>query len=105
MKIGFGSDHGGIELKDLLIQYVSDKGFETVDYGTNSNESVDYPLFAANVAKAIIRGDIDRGIICCGTGIGISISANKFPKIRFTDDAWLVESWKMVLKTEFFKKI
>ncbi len=82
MKIGFGSDHGGVELKDLLLKYVDEKGYEVVDYGTIGNESVDYPVFAANVAKAVLKGEVERGIICCGSGIGISISANKFPGIR-----------------------
>ncbi len=82
MKIGFGSDHGGLELKNLLLKYVSEKGYDVADYGTDNGDSVDYPIFAANVAKALIKGEIDRGIICCGSGIGISISANKFPGVR-----------------------
>jgi ribose 5-phosphate isomerase B len=82
MKIGFGSDHGGFELKNELLRFVADKGYDIKDYGTNDKNSVDYPVFAANVAKAILKNEIDRGIICCGTGIGISISANKFPGIR-----------------------
>lgn len=81
-KIGFGSDHGGIELKELLKNYIKDKGYETVDFGTNSSESVDYPVYAAKVAEGIISQEIDQGIICCGSGIGISIAANKFPGIR-----------------------
>ena len=82
MKIGFGSDHGGVELKDSLLKYVAEKGYEVADYGTTGNESVDYPEFAANVAIAVLSGEVDKGIICCGSGIGISISANKFPGIR-----------------------
>lgn len=81
-KVGFGSDHGGIELKDLLKTYVEEKGYEAVDYGTNSTKSVDYPVFGAKVASGIVSGEIEKGIICCGSGIGISIAANKFPGVR-----------------------
>jgi ribose 5-phosphate isomerase B len=81
-KVGFGSDHGGIDLKDELISYVKSIGYEIIDYGTYSSESVDYPIYAAKVASGIINKEVDCGIICCGTGIGISIAANKFPNIR-----------------------
>jgi ribose 5-phosphate isomerase B len=82
MKIALGSDHGGFELKEYIKEYLEKKGIEYVDYGTGSTESVDYPEYGYKVAKAVKNGECDRGIICCGTGIGISISANKVPGIR-----------------------
>ncbi len=82
MKIGLGCDHAGYELKGYIIEYLEEKGIEYTDFGTNSTESVDYPEFGEKVAEAVKNGECDRGIICCGTGIGISISANKVPGIR-----------------------
>ncbi|WP_077369521.1 ribose 5-phosphate isomerase B [Anaerosalibacter sp. Marseille-P3206] len=82
MKIGIGSDHGGYELKEIIVKYLEDEGIEYVDYGTNSLDSVDYPEFGQKVAEAVKNKEVDRGIIVCGTGIGISISANKVPGIR-----------------------
>lgn len=82
MKIGIGSDHGGFELKESIKEYLKQKGIEFVDYGTNSTESVDYPDFGEKVAKAVIGEEVDRGIVICGTGIGISIAANKVKGIR-----------------------
>lgn len=82
MKIGLGCDHAGYELKGYIKEYLDEKGIEYIDFGTNSIESVDYPEFGEKVAEAVKSGECDRGIICCGTGIGISISANKVPGIR-----------------------
>ena len=83
MKIGLGCDHGGYNLKLEIKQYLESKGIECVDYGTNSaEESVDYPIYGQKVAEAIVAKDIDYGILCCGTGIGISLAANKVPGIR-----------------------
>ena len=82
MKIGLGCDHAGYELKGYIKEYLDEKGIEYIDFGTNSIESVDYPEFGEKVAEAVKNGECDRGIICCGTGIGISISANKVPGIR-----------------------
>ncbi|EOD01759.1 ribose 5-phosphate isomerase B [Caldisalinibacter kiritimatiensis] len=82
MKIALGSDHGGYELKEYIKEHLENKGIDFVDYGTGSTESVDYPEYGYKVAKAVKDGECDRGIICCGTGIGISISANKVPGIR-----------------------
>ncbi|WIV12202.1 ribose 5-phosphate isomerase B [Proteiniborus sp. MB09-C3] len=82
MKIGLGCDHAGYELKGYIKEYLDEKGIEYIDFGTNSTESVDYPDFGEKVAEAVKNGECDRGIICCGTGIGISISANKVPGIR-----------------------
>lgn len=82
MKIALGSDHGGFELKEIIKAHLEEKGIEVVDCGTNSSESVDYPEFGYKTAKAIIDGVCERGIVVCGTGIGISISANKVKGIR-----------------------
>jgi ribose 5-phosphate isomerase B len=82
VKIGLGSDHGGYELKEKIKEHLSDKGIEVVDYGTYSCESVDYPDFGEKAAKGVIAGECDRAIVSCGTGIGISIAANKVQGIR-----------------------
>lgn len=82
MKIGIGSDHGGFELKEFIKKEFEGKGVEFKDYGTSSNESVDYPDFGKAVGEAVVKGEIERGIIICGTGIGISIAANKVKGVR-----------------------
>ena len=82
MKIGIGSDHGGYELKESIKEYLNQLGVEFVDYGTNSLESVDYPDFGKKVADAVLEKQVDRGILICGTGIGISITANRIQGIR-----------------------
>ena len=82
MKIAIGSDHGGYTLKELIITNLKEKGYDVADYGTDSTKSVDYPEFGEKVAIAVKNGEADRGIVICGTGIGISISANKVPGIR-----------------------
>ena len=80
--IGIGSDHGGFELKSYVIEYLKEKGYEIKDYGTYSEDSIDYPDCAAPVCKAVQSGEIEKGILICGTGIGISIAANKYKGIR-----------------------
>ncbi len=80
--IAIGSDHGGYELKEQLLQFLEENGYETEDCGTFSGESVDYPDIAEKVAKVVLAGDAERGILVCGTGIGISIAANKIDGIR-----------------------
>lgn len=82
MKIAIGCDHGGIALKDACVKAVEDLGGEVVDYGTYDTQSVDYPDYALKVALAVKNGDADKGILLCGTGIGISIAANKVKGIR-----------------------
>jgi len=82
LKIAIGSDHGGFELKEEIKTHLQNKGFEIKDFGTNSKDSCDYPEYALEVSEAIAKGDYERGILICGTGIGISISANKVPGIR-----------------------
>lgn len=82
MKIGIGSDHGGLALKEELKDYMNEKGIQVVDFGTNSTESVDYPDYGKAVAEAVIKGQVEHGVVICGTGIGISLSANKVKGIR-----------------------
>ncbi|QUH24967.1 ribose 5-phosphate isomerase B [Serpentinicella alkaliphila] len=82
MRIAIGSDHGGYDLKEEIKSYLSEKGLETKDFGTDNRDSCDYPDYAIEVSEAVAKGDYDKGILICGTGIGISISANKVPGIR-----------------------
>lgn len=80
--IALGCDHGGFELKEEVKKFLDDKNIEYIDYGTNSTQSTDYPIYAKKVANAILEKKCDKGILICGTGIGISIAANKFKGIR-----------------------
>jgi ribose 5-phosphate isomerase B len=82
MKIAIGCDHAGLELKKEIISVLNDLFIEFTDYGTYSPESVDYPDIGEKVSEAVSSGKIDRGILICGTGIGMSIVANKFPGVR-----------------------
>ncbi|MCI1208411.1 MAG: ribose 5-phosphate isomerase B [Treponema sp.] len=83
MKIGFGCDHVAIELKNTLIEHLKSKGYECIDYGAfDPAVKVNYPEKGQQVAEALIRGEIDKGVLICGTGIGISLAANKVPGIR-----------------------
>ena len=80
--IGLGCDHGGYELKQEIIKYLEEKGIPYKDFGCDSTKSVDYPIYARKVGRAIQNGECDKGILICGTGIGISIAANKMKGIR-----------------------
>ncbi|MGM0435694.1 MAG: ribose 5-phosphate isomerase B [Bacillota bacterium] len=82
MKIAIGSDHAGFELKEKVFKHLKEKGYDITDYGTNSEESCDYNDFAVAVAKDVRDGKVDRGIVFCGTGIGVSIQANKVDGVR-----------------------
>ena len=82
MRIALGSDHGGVHLKEHLKEYLTKKNLEVVDCGTYSEASCDYPDIAVKVCDAINCGDVEKGILVCGTGIGISIAANKVVGIR-----------------------
>lgn len=82
MKIAIGCDHGGITLKDPIVNYLEERGVQIEDFGTFGSESVDYPDFAYKVARSVADGKADKGILMCGTGIGISIAANKVNGIR-----------------------
>lgn len=81
-KIAIGSDHGGLEYKNAIIKYLQEKGYETIDVGTYTKESCDYPLYAHKVAKLVANKEADKGILICGSGIGMSIAANKTKGIR-----------------------
>ena len=80
--IAIGCDHGGFELKQKIMQHLEARGLEYFDCGTFSSDSCDYPIYAKAVAKAVAAGECERGILICGTGIGVSITANKVPGIR-----------------------
>ena len=82
MKIAIGCDHGALELKNALAARLSQQGYAVEDFGTYTLDSCDYPDFAAQAAKAVARGDCDKGIVLCTTGIGVSIAANKVNGIR-----------------------
>lgn len=81
MKIGFASDHRGLKLKEELIGYFKDS-YEIIDYGTNSEESTDYPDYAFKLGESVVNNDVDFGVAICGSGIGISIACNKVKGIR-----------------------
>ena len=80
--IGIGSDHGGFALKEAIKKHLEERGLEYKDYGTYSDASCDYPVYGRAVAKAVAAGECQLGILICGTGIGISITANKVPGVR-----------------------
>ncbi len=87
MKIGFGCDHAAIDLKNEMIEYMTEKGYECVDFGTGYDDNgeiikCDYPDKGAEVGEAVAKGDVDYGVLMCGTGIGISLAANKVPGVR-----------------------
>lgn len=82
MMIVLGSDHGGLDLKAAVKGLLEERGLEAKDLGTGQSDSVDYPDFAAKVALAVARGEAEGGVLICGTGIGMSITANKFPGVR-----------------------
>jgi ribose 5-phosphate isomerase B len=80
--IALASDHAGFELKEAIKKHLVENNWDITDFGTSSTESVDYPIFAKRAAEAVASGQCDRGIVCCGTGIGVSIVANKVKGIR-----------------------
>lgn len=83
MKIALGADHGGFELKEKIKKYLLSKGnIEVIDMGTHSTDSVDYPKYGQEVARVVVNKEVDFGILVCGTGIGISIAANKIKGVR-----------------------
>jgi len=82
MKIAIGCDHGALELKNVLVDYLQNKGYEVQDFGTHTLDSCDYPDFAAAAARAVAGGQCEKGIVLCTTGIGVSITANKIKGIR-----------------------
>ena len=84
MKLAVASDHRGIDVKRNVLELLEELGVEVTDFGPDSTESVDYPDFAGKVAQGVSGGAADRGILVCGTGLGMSIAANKFPNVQAT---------------------
>lgn len=82
MKVSIGSDHAGFEQKQLLAEYLQSKGFEVIDRGPSSDDRVDYPDFAKLVGEDVSSGEAERGVLVCGTGIGMAIAACKIPGVR-----------------------
>lgn len=82
MRIAVGSDHAGFELKQQLAEHLEAAGHKVVDLGTHDSVSVDYPDFGAAVGRAVVSGEVERGVAVCGSGIGICIAANKVPGVR-----------------------
>lgn len=80
--IALASDHAGFKLKERIKKYLVDNNYDIMDLGTNSEASVDYPIYARKAAKAVAEGQCEKGIVCCGSGIGMSIAANKVKGIR-----------------------
>jgi ribose 5-phosphate isomerase B len=82
MKIAIGNDHSAVEMKNVIMEYVREMGHEVVNFGTDSSESCDYPKFGEKVGRAVASGEYDCGILICGTGVGISLAANKVNGVR-----------------------
>ena len=82
MKIAIGNDHAATELKFIIKEYVEGMGHEVINFGTDDNESCDYPVYGKKVGEAVVNGEADCGILICGTGVGISIVANKVKGVR-----------------------
>jgi ribose 5-phosphate isomerase B len=80
--IGIGADEAAFELKQALVEHLEEKGYEVHDYGVRADETADYPDVAVEVAEAVARGEHERAILCCGTGLGMSMTANKIPGVR-----------------------
>ena len=82
MKLAIGNDHSAVEMKKEIKKYLEDKGIEVIDVGTNSTESFNYPISGYKVGKMVASGEVDGGVLICGTGVGISMAANKIKGIR-----------------------
>lgn len=82
MKIGIGNDHAAVEMKNEIVDYLVGKGYEVINYGTDTHDSCDYPVYGEKVGRAVAAGDVDLGILICGTGVGISLAANKVKGVR-----------------------
>ena len=82
MKIGIGNDHAALEMKNQVMEYLEEKGYEVINYGTKTPESCNYPEFGEKVGRAVVSGEVDCGILICGTGVGISLAANKVKGVR-----------------------
>jgi ribose 5-phosphate isomerase B len=97
MKIGIANDHRGVEVKQKLIAYLNDLGYDVVNYGTDTIESVDYPNYAFKVAEDVAKKKVDFGVLICATGIGMSIAANKIKGVRCAkvDNSWEAEMTRL----------
>ena len=82
MKIVIGNDHAAVEMKNEIVDYLVGKGYEVINYGTDTHDSCDYPVYGEKVGRAVAAGDVDLGILICGTGVGISLAANKVKGVR-----------------------
>ena len=103
--IALGCDHGGYELKQEIIKYLEEHNLEYKDFGCDSMDSTDYPIYAKRVAIAVQSGDCEKGILVCGTGIGISITANKFKGIRaaLCSDCFSAEAQDFITMQTFWQ--
>lgn len=90
MKVGIATDHHGIEIKQELTNYLTSLGYDVINYGTDTTEMVDYPLYAFKIGEAVVKKDIDYGILICNSGIGMSIACNKVTGVRCAkvNDTW-----------------
>ena len=102
MKIAIGNDHTAIELKNIIKEFVEGKGYEVIDLGTNSTESCDYPIYGEKVGRAVADGQADLGIAICGTGVGISLAANKVKGIRACADMLLLSMTSRLDRVQAF---
>lgn len=82
MRIGIGNDHAAVEMKQQIAEFLEELGHDVINYGTDTNESCDYPEYGRKVGKAVVSGEVDLGILICGTGVGISLAANKVKGVR-----------------------
>lgn len=82
MKIGIANDHAAVEMKNEIVAYLESKGHEVVNYGTDSHESCNYPEFGEKIGRAVASGEVEKGIAICGSGLGISLAANKVKGVR-----------------------
>ena len=82
MKIGIGNDHAAVTMKNEIKAYLEELGHEVVDFGISKEESCDYPVYGEAVGRAVVSGQVECGVLICGTGVGISIAANKVPGVR-----------------------
>lgn len=82
MKIAIGNDHSAVEMKNIIVEFLQEKGIEVINIGTDTSESVDYPAYGEKVGRAVVDGTADLGIAICGTGLGISLAANKVKGVR-----------------------
>ncbi|WP_033126003.1 ribose 5-phosphate isomerase B [Eubacterium sp. ER2] len=82
MRIGIGNDHSAVEMKKEVMKFLQDLGYEVINYGTDSTESCDYPVYGEKIGRAVVAKEVDLGILICGTGVGISLAANKVKGVR-----------------------